>query len=94
MPVVVGTGAGVNTLILGSTDGLTWEKIPIPNNYFAAQCVTYGSGRFVAGGSTIITSSDGVSWAFATNANALVEDVIYANGWLIRKRNTPGPAGY
>jgi hypothetical protein len=54
---------GAQTVILSSTDGLTWTKGPATGAWF--QAVTFGNGRFaaVAYSGAIWTSEDGQTWA-------------------------------
>jgi len=54
---------GAQTVILSSTDGLTWTKVPATGAWF--QAVTFGNGRFVAVAysGVILTSEDGQTWA-------------------------------
>jgi hypothetical protein len=51
------------TVILSSTDGLTWTQGPATSSWFNA--VTFGNGRFVAvaDSGVIWTSADGQTWA-------------------------------
>lgn len=58
--------------IMISRDGIVWEE---PTTSFMSdyswKCITYGNGTFVVLGSggDLITSTDGMNWAFAENSN-------------------------
>ena len=78
--VAVGTTPGLTTLILNSTNGIDWERIPL-NGPSAHQCVTYGNGLFIAGGgSSIIISTNGSNWSVTLNIGTQIESIIYADG--------------
>ncbi|MCX6584640.1 MAG: cell wall-binding protein [Candidatus Aminicenantes bacterium] len=61
--VIVGDTVGDGGLVKTSPDGVTWTK-QNPGIPQSLNCVTYGSGMFVAVGhfGTIITSPDGITW--------------------------------
>ncbi|MBL9168383.1 MAG: hypothetical protein JNN07_11630 [Verrucomicrobiales bacterium] len=81
--VAVGSAPGLSTLLLHSTDGLRWERVPMDGLY-AQQCVGYGNGRFIAGGSgSVIVSTDGTNWVLARSVKLQVEGVTYADGLYV-----------
>ncbi len=81
--VAVGGAPGVTTLVMHSSDGLSWSRIPL-NSFSAGQSVTAGNGVFVAAGSaSVLRSPDGIIWELALDVRAPVECVTYANGQFV-----------
>lgn len=64
--------AGAQCALWSSSDGITWEENPCPPGSYPLYSVSYGGGRFVAGGQckgsdgdncgTIIFSTNGINW--------------------------------
>ena len=93
--VLVAVSAGMNAgnetanRILRSTDnGLTWTTGQLPCRncsaplaYETAEAVVFAEGLFVAVGSKIMTSEDGLTWT--VRATATLEDIAYGNGSFV-----------
>jgi hypothetical protein len=74
-----------------STDGLQWEQHRLPGgaqfNPTRVESISYGGGVFVATGSTILVSSNGVDWVDRRDQiqpqGAFVSDVTYGDGRFV-----------
>lgn len=67
--VVVGKTLGASAAQIGySPDGRTWRAATFPAGVPETRDVTYGNGQFVAvgDGGTVMRSTDGINWTFAT----------------------------
>jgi hypothetical protein len=93
--VLVAVSSGMNAgnetanRILRSTDnGLTWTTGQLPCRncsaplaYETAEAVVFAEGLFVAVGSKIMTSEDGLTWT--VRATATLKDIAYGNGVFV-----------
>jgi hypothetical protein len=93
--VLVAVSSGMNAgnetanRILSSTDnGLTWTTGQLPCRncsaplaYETAEAVVFAEGLFVAVGSKIMTSEDGLTWT--VRATATLKDIAYGNGVFV-----------
>lgn len=93
--VLVAVSAGMNAgnetanRILRSTDnGVTWTTGQLPCRncsaplmYETAEAVVFAEGLFVAVGSKIMTSEDGVTWT--VRATGTLKDIAYGNGVFV-----------
>jgi hypothetical protein len=62
-PILFGGGSGLN----GTSNGITWTSIPLPNGQQVYQIISDGSQYITAGGqSTCATSPNGSTWTIRT----------------------------
>jgi hypothetical protein len=83
-------------LIATSPDGASWDVLPYTSNYLSG--ITYGGGQFVAVGreGSILTSTDGTSWAprsareLDAGATPYLISVLYGGGQYVVTGNYVG----
>ncbi|MEZ4249408.1 MAG: hypothetical protein R3B99_14360 [Polyangiales bacterium] len=84
--VVIAVGGDRNSMVMRSTDGVTWEEDLHPEGRQWLGGVAYGDGRWVAGGGvgTTVTSTDGGrTWSDGARAPSAVRDVAFGDGLFV-----------
>ena len=66
-------GQVLSTVIVTSLDGTTWTRRDVPYTQ-SARAITYTGSRYIVGGgtSTILTSTDAITWTAETSNNSLL----------------------
>ena len=81
----------MNGTLLKSKDGITWNKFSIPSSQklhpdakYNFNDVMWDGSKFIAVGSTIISSTDGESWTIRSlNNDCNLNSIIYNNGYYV-----------
>jgi hypothetical protein len=72
-----------------STDGITWTTASASGNHYG---ITFGYGRFVAGGSNgSSTSTDGITWTYTSSGGlfSVISGIVFVPSVSVRKELTP-----
>jgi hypothetical protein len=81
---------GENNTIITSIDGIMW--VSRSSGRFFLSDVAYGNNRFVAVGSAVLTSSDGLNW-FRQPLDLALGTIAFANGIFVGGAGSPVASG-
>lgn len=68
--------------LLHSVDGTSWTSIEKPTSGFLGG-IAYGNGRYVAAGSTPISSDDGVTWQTGDRLRVTIRGIGFGDGVFV-----------
>ena len=70
---------GVTGSIVSSPQGTFWK---LERGFYSGRIkrMVYAAGQFVAVGSTLMVSEDGISWEPLSGGNLFLEDIAWGNG--------------